>query len=1073
MIVIANNYVAYHTHSDLSLLDSCTSYKEYIDRAAEDGMTAISISEHGRPLNWVSKKLYAESKGLKYIHSCEIYLTESLEEKIRDNYHCICLCKNYDGVIELNNLISLAGTDEQFYYVPRITFDQFMNISDNVMTTSACLASALNKLPEDNQWYEKLVRKFTYLEVQPHSCEDQKVYNRKLLELAKKYDKPIIAGVDAHALNKYKNECRDILMVAKHKYYGDDGIDLVWKTYDELREAFRRQGALTEDEYLEAIENTNKMAEQVEEFEIDPEFKYPLLYGSSEEDAKQFTITVEKMFKDKLERGIIPESQKDAFRAAIDDEMKVFDKLKMMGFLGSMTNIMTWAKGNGMPIGPARGSVAGSRVAYVTDIIDVNPETWNTNFYRFANPDRLEPGDIDIDCIESDRPKIFQHIVDQFGQDKTARVAAYGTLQDKATIDEIGRALDTIYKVNKVRERTSDLTYQQINNRTMLDGLFAKYFPGETSPWDLKTISKIKQEYEQDPETTRLAYKELFYYFDGIVGTIISQSVHPAGMIISSVTLDDNFGTMLKDGERCLILDMDNAHDANLIKYDLLLLKTVKVIKDTCDLIGIPYPRTHEIDFNDEGVWKNIISNPTGLFQFESAFAFDSLRRFKPQSVEDVTLVTAAIRPSGASYRDRLLARELETGWPENINEILKNNYGYLVYQEDVLEILQKACGLSGGEADTVRRGIAKKNLELIESSTPKIVDGYCKNSSKSREEAEKEAENLIQILIDASAYMFGRNHATGYSILTYFCGYFRYHYPLEFITSFLNNAANDDDIKNGTEFAHRVGIEITMPKWGVSRSDYYFDKEKNIISKGLSSIKYMSERTAEQLFALAHDKQYDHFIELLKDIAEKTELDSRQMDLLVKLDFFSDFGNQRELLYILDMFNNTFKKGGAKQIKKSKVADTILQPIIERYSNGKTKDGKDSANYVLTDINQIMIESEDTIKAKGLRDLSVYEKVRNFENVMGYNGYVSGKTEDRNKLYVNDIRPLTRKKDGKQFGYSIYTTSIGSGISSRFTVLNRLFDTIPVKKKDIICCVNWHRNGQYFNMDYYTKVQA
>lgn len=409
-----------------------------------------------------------------------------------------------------------------------------------------------------------------------------------------------------------------------------------------------------------------------------------------------------------------------------------------------------------MPIGPARGSVAGSRVAYVTDIIDLSPEQFGTSFYRFANPDRLEPGDIDIDCVEEDRPKIFAHIVEKFGQNKTARVAAYGTLQDKAVIDEIGRALDVIYKVNKIRERTSELTYQQINNRTTLDTLFEKYFPGEKSPWNLKSIAEIKAEYEKDSDAAKLAHKELFYYFDGLLGTRISQSVHPAGMIISSETLDDNCCTFIKDGERCLVLDMEDAHDYGLIKYDLLRLKTVKVINDTCKLIGIPYPRTYQVDFGDKEVWDDMISSPFGLFQMESSFAFDSLKRFRPQSVEDVTLVTAAIRPSGASYRDRLLARKPETGWPDEINELLSKNLYYLVYQEDVLNILMYACGLSGGEADTVRRGIAKKNEDIINAAMPRVLEGYCAHSKKPKEEAEKEAKNLIQVIEDASAYMFG-----------------------------------------------------------------------------------------------------------------------------------------------------------------------------------------------------------------------------------------------------------------------------------------------------------------------------
>ena len=1067
-------YVAYHTHSDLSLLDSCTSYQKYIDEAVEEGMTAISISEHGKPLNWIDKKIYAESKGLKYIHSCEVYLTENPEEKVRDNYHCVCLCKNLDGVKELNKLISLGGTEEQFYYVPRITFEQFVNMSDNIMTTSACLASPLNHLSEDDPWYEKLVKKFTYLEIQPHINKEQKEYNLKLLRLSNEYNKPLIAGVDAHSLNHYKDECRDILLVAKHKYYGDEGFDLVWKTYDELVDAFELQGVIPKEIYLEAIENTNRMAEQVEEFEIDQEFKYPILYGSREKDAEVFKQVVEDKFQEKLKLGIIPPEQELAFRKAIDEEVDVFLKLNMGAFMLSMANILGYAKDNGMAIGTSRGSVGGSRVAYVLDIIDLNPETWHTNFYRFANPDRLEPGDIDVDCIESDRPKIFDYIVREFGSDKTARVAAYGTLQDKAVIDEIGRALDILYKGRLLKQVLPDITTKELNNKQTLETLFKKHFPGEVSPWNLDKVKQIKSEFEKDPERARLAYKQLFYYYDGLVNTRISQSVHPAGMVISSITLDDNIGTFIKDGERCLFLDMDNAHDANLIKYDMLLLKTVKVIDDTCKYLGIPYPRTHEIDWNDQDVWKDMISSHAGLFQFESQFAFDSLKKFKPKSIEDVTLVTAAIRPSGASYRDRLLARKPETGWPDQINEILKDNYYYLVYQEDVLEILQKACGFSGGEADTVRRGIAKKKLDLIEAVTPRIIDGYCEKSSKPRSESEEEAKKLIQILIDSSSYMFGYNHAVAYSLLTYMCAYFRYHHPMEFLTSFLNNAANDDDIRNGSAYAKQVGIKITMPKWGVSKSDYFFDSEKGIISKGLSSIKHMGSSVADQLYELSHRKQYDNFMMLLRDVKNETDIDSRQIDILIKIDFFSSFGNQRELLYIKDLFEQIFKSGKVKQISKKKLEEIPqIRQIVAKYSNGLTRSGAEAASYTVLDLDSILVESEQGILSMKMPDLSLYDKVRNFNKVMGYSGYVSGEEKDRKMLVVEKIFPLKRKKDGRQFGYTFVATSIGSGKQTRYTVLNTTYNDMPVSEGDIINLLGWHREGQYFNIDYYSKVTA
>lgn len=387
------NYVLYHCHSDYSLLDSCTNFKEYVDLALENGQTAIGFTEHGRQMGWISKKMYCDSVGIKYLHGVEVYLTESLNEKIRDNYHTVLIARNFDGVLELNKLISSSFKDDHFYYTNRITFDEFLSISNNIISTSACLASPLNKLPEDHPRYMELLNKYDYLEIQPHIHPDQIAYNKRLYELSKKYNKPLIAGTDTHNSSEYKAECRSILLLAKHKSYGDeDAFDLTYKTYDQLVDMLDKQGALDRDIYLEAIENTNKLADSVEEFELDKSIKYPILYGTREADSVKFNETVERKFAEKLDSGIIPQEQKEAFRNAIDEEMRVFRKLNMDGFMLSMSELLCWCRENGMAIGTARGSVGGSRVAYVTDIIDLNPETWHTVFSRFANEDREEIG---------------------------------------------------------------------------------------------------------------------------------------------------------------------------------------------------------------------------------------------------------------------------------------------------------------------------------------------------------------------------------------------------------------------------------------------------------------------------------------------------------------------------------------------------------------------------------------------------------------------------------------------------------------------------------------------------------
>lgn len=965
---------------------------------------------------------------------------------MRDNYHTVLMAKNAEGVRELNSLISLSCRKDHFYYVNRLSFDEFLGISNNIISTSACLASPLNKLPEDHPKYEDLVNKYTFLEVQAHNHPDQVAFNKRLLSLSKKYNKPLIAGTDTHSSTKYKAECRSVLMSSKNKSYGDeDSFDLTYKTYDELVAMFASQGALPKEEYMEAIENTNILYEVIEEIDLDTTIKYPILYGSREADSQKFLETIDEKFQEKLDKGVIPAKQKEAFEDAMKEEIRVFQKLQMTGFMLSMSELVSWCKSQGMAIGTARGSVGGSRVAYVTDIIDLNPETWHTVFSRFANEDREEIGDIDIDCVEEDRPAIFKYITERFGADKTARVASFGTMQAKGVIDDVGRHL-----AKKWKEKHQDV--------------------GE-NPWSLQHIALIKSEFDANEEKTKAKYPELFYYFDGLLDTKISQSVHPAGMVISPITLPDNFGVFDKDEDICLMLDMDNVHDyTGLAKYDFLVLKTVQVIRDTCRYIGIPYPKTHEIDWDDQAVWNDMLKSPTAIFQFEGAFAFDSLKKFEPHSIFDMSLVTACIRPTGASYRNELLARRPHKNPSEMIDQLLENNLGYLVYQEDTIAFLQQICGLSGSEADNIRRAIGRKQKDRLDRAMPAILEGYCSRSNQSREVAEQEAKEFLQVIEDSASYQFGYNHSIAYCLLGYLCAYYRYYYPVEFLTSYLNNAANDDDIKNGTAYANRIGIKVTMPKWGMSKSQYFFDKEKRIIAKGIASIKYMSSGVGEELYQLAHSREFPQFVDVLFGIDQETTLDTRQLDILVKIDYFADFGNQRELLRLCDLFLRVFKKGAAKLIKREMIDGSPLEPAVRKYSTWKTKNGADAKSYTLLDTRSILSEVEVAVKDAHMDDLEDKLKIRNFKEAMGYYGYISGKEEDRSKLLVMSVFPLHRKRDGAQFGYSIITKSIGSGKESRFTVFNRVFNKEPLREEDIIRCLGYTREGQYFTLTSYEK---
>lgn len=1130
----------------MSLLDSATKFQDYIDRAVQLGQTAIAFTEHGNIYQWVAKKMACDKAGIKYLHGVECYLTEQLYEypdanelwreaqsgrneqdakkvlaemmesgkkKVRDNYHTILIAKNYDGILEINNLVSLSNRDDHFYYKPRITFEEFLGISDNVIKISACLASPLNKMSVRHPMYEKLLKHYDYLEVQAHNFGEQISYNCHLAEMSKKYGIPLIAGTDTHSIDAYKAECRSIMQLAKHIEFADeDSFDLTYKTYDELVEMFRIQGALPEQVFLEAIENTNRMADSVEPFELDISFKYPKLYGNAAEDKAVFEDTIRKNFQSKIDEGAITPEQIQNFKDAIKEECRVFDKIDMSGFMLFMSELVTWCKSNGIPIGFNRGSCGGSRVAYVTNTTDLNPETWHTVFSRFCNEDRKEIGDIDIDVSPSDRDKVYEYIINRFGQEKTAFILAIGTIKSKGCIDEICRALGVkwnkehqrdergfrkaleLLKDNSVAlrfgnhpdgcelyhfdERGTLIIAKQFENipRIELVKQFTKEYSKlkeenekifQKNPWVGKVNTEIKDLFELDEEKARSQYPEVFYYYDGLLDVAISQSMHPAGIVASPITLRDHYGTFLSEGKEILQIDMECVHEAGLVKYDILGLKNIEIIKDTYALIGKPYPKSHEINWNDDAVWNDMLRSPIGIFQFESAFAFDSLRKFKTHSIYDMSLVTACIRPSGASYRDELLQRKPHHNPSPIIDDLLKDNLGYLIYQEDTIKFLQQICGLSGSEADNVRRAIGRKQKDRLEAALPDILEGYCSKSSQPRNIAEEEAKEFLQIIEDSASYQFGYNHSIGYCMIGYLCAYLRYYYPAEFITAYLNNANNEDDIKNGSALAELYGIQIVPPRYGISKDRYVYDKDRHVIAKGINSIKYMNSTVANELYDLAKRSDPKTFMSLLTLMNNETSIDTRQRDILIKIDFFVDFGNVTELSRIASVFA-FFKNGTAKKVQKDKISGQMLD-VVSKYATDKNKNGTEAKSFTITDMAGLLDECEDVIKSLHLPDLDLKCKIQNQIELMGYIDLTTNKKEDRRKLLITDVFPLSSKKDNTIWGYAVQTRSVGSGKASRLTIRSSVYAKAPIKRFDIIYAkeLEKNRSGYWYLLDY------
>lgn len=896
----SKNYTILHFHSMLSNavtnIDSVTAYSEYIQKAHDLGMSAMAFSEHGSVMGWVKKKLQMEELGMKYIHAEEFYLTQSLEEKIRDNYHCLLIAKNYDGVMELNKLStkSFNREDGSYYYAPRITIDDVKNTSDNIIVSTACLGGVLNKAPEDvkKDFFEWIVKNKhrCYLELQPHLDDDQIRYNQSLWALSKSYGVPLVMCTDTHALNSTHVEGRTILQKSKNIHFdGEDKFHLEMLSYEELVNLCRMQNALPLGVYLEAIENTNRIADQIETFNLNYEYKYPHLWGDNSEE-----VLREKIRDGIKWRGVDKLPNYQEYLDRIEYEMKAYIHNGAIDFMLLMEDIIAWCKTQDILVGYGRGSCNGSIVAYLLGITEMDSIKHGLNFDRFMNTERVSLSDIDTDFPPSRINEVKQYIFTKPGL-YCSDIVTFNTIALKGAIRDVGRALEI----------------------------------------PLAEVSDICNKIELDEASCRKAYPELFKYVDIVNGCVVSVGNHPCGMVVAGAPIDDRMGlfTTSTDDVPISQINMKEIDLQNYVKLDLLKLDTIELINETCKLANIERLTPDNIDITDEKVWNSIRDDTTSIFQWEGAtgdryikhlLSDSNIKKFKElnPNIDYMTLLSignGAIRPAGASYRDDLANGVIRKSGNEAIDDFMKTTFGYLVFQEQIIQFLHEYCGYTMGEADIVRRHFAKKTG--TEKDIPQIKEGFAKTMAKdygmSREESEEVIADFIQVIEDASNYLFSLNHSQPYSYEGYVSGWLRYYYPLEFLTVALNINRDKEEKTNALiAYAHKMGIKINSPKFRFSRADYFCDSVNRIIYKGLGSIKHMSAQVAEDLYTL-RDKKFSNFIDLLYAIQElPNKPDSRQLDILVKIGYFQEFGNAKALLTGIEVFNKFYK---CKTIKVDK----------------------------------------------------------------------------------------------------------------------------------------------------------
>ena len=888
----SKNYTILHLHSMLSNavtnIDSVTAYSEYIQKAHDLGMRAMAFSEHGSVMGWVKKKLQMEELGMKYIHAEEFYLTQSLEEKMRDNYHCLLIAKNYDGVMELNKLStkSFNREDGSYYYAPRITIDDVKNTSDNIIVSTACLGGVLNKAPEDvkKDFFEWIVKNKhrCYLELQPHLDDNQIRYNQSLWALSKSYGVPLVMCTDTHALNSTHVEGRTILQKSKNIHFdGEDKFHLEMLSYEELVNLCRMQNALPLNVYLEAIENTNRIADQIETFNLNYEYKYPHLWGDNSEE-----VLREKIRDGIKWRGVDKLPNYQEYLDRIEYEMKAYIHNGAIDFMLLMEDIIAWCKTQDILVGYGRGSCNGSIVAYLLGITEMDSIKHGLNFDRFMNTERVSLSDIDTDFPPSRINEVKQYIFTKPGL-YCSDIVTFNTIALKGAIRDVGRALGI----------------------------------------PLAEVSDICNKIELDEASCRKAYPELFKYVDIVNGCVVSVGNHPCGLLCSSVSIDDRVGlfTTSTDDVPISQINMKEIDLQNYVKLDLLKLDTIELINETCKLANIERLTPDNIDVQDEEVWHSLRDDTTEIFQWNGStgdryikhlLSDNNIKKFKSlnPNVDYMTLLSignGAIRPAGASYRDDLAEGILRKSGNEAIDNFMKNTFGYLVFQEQIIQFLHEYCGYTMGEADIVRRHFAKKTG--TEKDIPQIKEGFAKTMAKdygmSREESEEVIADFIQVIEDASNYLFSLNHSQPYSYMGYASAWLRYYYPVEFITTAFNLNRDKEEKTNALiVYAHKMGIKINSPKFRFSRADYFCDSANRIIYKGLGSIKHMSAQVAEDLYTL-RDEKFSNFIDLLYAIQElPNKPDSRQLDILVKIGYFQEFGNAKALLTGIEVFNKFYK---------------------------------------------------------------------------------------------------------------------------------------------------------------------
>ena len=907
-----------HVHTEYSLLDGSNKIQEYVARVKELGMTAAAITDHGVMYGVIDFYKAANAAGINPILGCEVYVAPNSRfdrEKVSGEdryYHLVLLAENNIGYSNLMKIVS-KGFVDGYYYKPRVDMEVLTTYHEGIIALSACLAGEVQRNLVRGMYDEakKVAEKYEncfgkgnfFLELQDHGIPEQRLVNQQLLRLSQDTGIELVATNDVHYTYADDAEAHDILLcIQTGKKLADEdrmryeGGQYYVKSEEEMKELFPYA--------LEALENTQKIADRCH---VEIEFgKTKLPHFDVPEGYTTWTY-LNKLCYEGLEEKY-PKEQAEELRPRLEYELSVIKEMGYIEYFLIVWDYINFARTHGIPVGPGRGSAAGSLVSYTTGITNIEPVRYGLIFERFLNPERVSMPDIDVDFCYNRRQEVIDYVIEKYGKDCVTQIVTFGTLAARGVIRDVGRVMD--------------LPYAYVDN-------IAKSIPNELGITIEKALVKnpeLRTLYETDTQVRKLI--DMSKRLEGLPR---HTSMHAAGVVISEKPMDEYVPLSRgSDGMITTQFTMTTIEELGLLKMDFLGLRTLTVIDDAVKMVnkskGVKIDIDH-IDYDDKEVLASLGTGKTeGVFQLESAGMKNFMKELKPESLEDVIAGISLYRPGPMDFipayiKGKNNAATITYDCPQ-LEPILAPTYGCIVYQEQVMQIVRDLAGYTWGRSDLVRRAMSKKKTKVMEEERQNFVYG---NKAEGVPGCvangidEKVANKIYDEMIDFAKYAFNKSHAAAYAVVSYQTAYLKYYYPVEFMAALMTSVLdNSTKVSEYILTCRRMGIEILPPD--INEGESGFSVSGNSIRYGLSAIKSVGRPVIE---AIIEERKERGVFTTLNDFITRMsgkDVNKRSIENFIKagaLDCLEGTRKQLLMVYssVLDSVNQEKKNSMAGQM--------------------------------------------------------------------------------------------------------------------------------------------------------------